>query len=319
MSRFIRKTVILAKIESVYGTDSTPTGSANALVVSNLSITPINANNVARDIIREAFGASQQLVGTYYVEMGFDVEIQGSGTAGTAPAWGPLLRACGFAEAVTASTRVDYTPITDSPESMTIYWYDDGVLHKATGCFGNAEIKMGVGERPVYTFRFLGLYNAVSAASNPSTTLTAWKVPEVVNNANTDGLLIGCSYSAGALSGGTEYARGAFSLNLGNQVNFTALVGGETIDISQREVSGSVTLDLTASQEATFAADVLANTTSAMGFVHGTTSGLKTLLFMPAVQLVNYSKQEINGKRLIGYDMRAIPVSGNDELRIVSL
>ena len=43
MSRLIRNTAILAKIETAYGVDAAPTGAANALLVSNLSINPLNA------------------------------------------------------------------------------------------------------------------------------------------------------------------------------------------------------------------------------------------------------------------------------------
>ena len=43
------------------------------------------------------------------------------------------------------------------------------------------------------------------------------------------------------------------------------------------------------------------------------------LVFMPAVQLINPKKVEKQGRRLIGYDMRIVPSSGNDELKIVAL
>jgi hypothetical protein len=43
------------------------------------------------------------------------------------------------------------------------------------------------------------------------------------------------------------------------------------------------------------------------------------MLHMPAVQLINPKKEELQGKRLIGFDMRILPSSGNDELRIISL
>lgn len=81
----------------------------NALLVANLTINPLKANNVSRDLVRPFFGGSEQLVGTATVEVSFDVELAASGTAGTTPAWGPLLLGCAFAEAVTAGSRVDYT------------------------------------------------------------------------------------------------------------------------------------------------------------------------------------------------------------------
>jgi len=318
-NRLIRKTAILLKIETVYGTDPTPTGAANAMLVSNLNINPLNAQNVDRDLVRTYLGSSEQLVGTAYVEMSFDVEMQGSGTLGTAPAWGAALRACGFAEAISAGARVEYTPVTDTLESATIYWYDDGVLHKGLGGRGSVEIAAGVGERPVFKFKFVLLDGGVSAASNPSLTLTAWKQPKVINDANTGDLTFGGTYATGAITGGTAWPSRGLNLNVANTVNFTPLLGGETVDLSQREITGSMQLDLTAAQEVTFMASVKANTLDTLSLLHGTVSGYKVLIHSPSFQMINPSKQEVNGKRLIGYDIRCVPSSGNDELRIVSI
>lgn len=318
-NRQIRKTAILLKLEATYGVDPLPTGAANALLVSNLSVNPLNAQNVDRDLVREYLGSSEQLVGTAYVEMGFDLELQGSGALGVAPAWGPALRACGFAETVAADAYVEYTPATDDLESATIYWYDDGVLHKGIGGRGSFEIAAGVGERPVLKFRFILLDGGIAEAANPSTTLTAWKQPKVINEANTGDLTFGGTYAAGAITGGTSWPSRGLSLNVSNSVNFTPLLGGETVDLSQREITGSMQLDLTAAQEVAFMADVKANTLDTLSLLHGVTDGYKVLLFAPSFQMINPSKQEINGKRLIGYDIRCVPVAGNDELRIVSI
>ena len=99
MARNTRNTAILAKIETTYGTDAVPTGLANALLISDSSF-DITYNNVERNNIKGYFGSDEMLAGTRFVEMSFAVEVSGSGTAGTAPAWGPLLQACSFAETV---------------------------------------------------------------------------------------------------------------------------------------------------------------------------------------------------------------------------
>ena len=44
------------------------------------------------------------------VEVTFEVEMAGSGTAGTAPAFGPLLKACGNSETIVTDTSVTYAP-----------------------------------------------------------------------------------------------------------------------------------------------------------------------------------------------------------------
>lgn len=320
MPRYVRKIAILAKIETTPGTDAIPTGAADAVLISNQSITPYNANNVPRDLVRSYFGASGQLVGVGYVEVGFDVEIAGSGAAGTAPPWSRLMRACGFAETLTASVRAEYNPISDSMETATLYYYDDGLLHKLFGARGAFSIKMGVGERPVFSYRFLGLYGGVAAAANPSQTLTAWQTPLAVTDANTGDLTLGCTYTAAtpALTGGTVYASRGIEIDVGIAVSHTPLLGAESIDITGRESSGKFMLDLSAAQEVTAMADVLANGTTSMGIVHGTTAGNKVMLFMPAVRRFNPSKEDFNGRRLIGFDASIEPAAGNDEIKIVA-
>lgn len=319
MPRYLRNTAILAKIEGTYGTDSVPTEAANALLVSNVNINPLNAQNVSRDLIRPYFGGSEQLVGSANIEISFDVELAGAGAAGTGAAYGPLLRACGFAETLTASVRAEYNPVTPVADSVSIYYFSDGAKHVAKGCRGTATLKMGVSERPVISFSFTGLDGGITAASPSALTLTGFKIPSVVTDPNTADVTLGATYTAGTptLTGGTGYPSRGLELDLGNAVSYTALLGGETVDVTQREVAGKIALDLTAAQEVTFMAAVKANTLQSLGLMHGTVAGFKVMLFLPAVQLINPRKEEVNGRLLCGYDFRAVPSSGNDELKIV--
>ena len=328
MTRYVRNSAVLAKVETTYGTDASPTGASNAILVSNLSINPLNAQNVSRDLIRPYFGGSEQLIGSASVELSFDVEYQSSGTAGTVAKWDELLQACGFATGSTQTTpsRVEHAFVTDYSllKSVTIYYHDDGLLKKLLGARGNMSIKHGVGEKPVFSFRFVGLDGGETATANPSTTLTGFKTPLVVTDTNTGALTLGCTYATGALSGGTEYISSGLQIDFGNSVQFTDLLGtatasGQTVDLTQRDMSGSVELDLTAAQEVTQMTNVKANTTQSIGLVHGTTAGYKMLIFMPSVQLVNPKKIDKNGRRMIGFDLRILPSAGNDDIKIVAL
>lgn len=103
MPLLARKRVLLAKIETTYGTDPTPTGAANAILVRNMSITPQDADLSDRDLVRPYIGRSEQLPAGIRAMVDFEVEIAGAGTAGTAPGYGPILRACGFSETLTAA------------------------------------------------------------------------------------------------------------------------------------------------------------------------------------------------------------------------
>jgi hypothetical protein len=321
MPRLIKKTVILVKVETTSGTDAVPTGVANAIQAMDMQITPLDAKNVDTNIINPWFGNSPSLVGTASVKCSFSVLLAGSGTAATAPAWGALLLGCANAETTGLLTpsRVEYLPATDSLKTVTIYWYDDGLLHKLLGCFGNVKLSAKSGEAPKLTFDFVGIDAGVSAAANATATLTGWKIPLAITKANVTDISLGCTYATGALTGGVAYNSTGLSLDWGNQVDFVPMLTTEQVVLSDRKVSGQMSIELSAAQEVTQMAAVKANTLTGIGFVMGNVSGNKIMLHMPSVQLINPKKEELNGMRLIGFDLRVLPVSGNDEIRIISL
>ena len=320
MPRLIRKTAILAKVETTYGVDSVPTGAANAMLVSNASFN-LSYNNVERNFIRPYFGGSGQLAGTRFVECSFEVELANSGTAGTAPAWAPLLRACGMAESVLATpARVEYTPVSATFTSLTIYYHIDGVRRVATGCMGNVEIMLNEGAAPMMRFTFAGLDGGRTATADPSVTLTAFRTPQVVSDVNSGDINLGCSYSAGALSSGTVYPSRGLSINLQNTVSRKAVLGGQSVAISDRNVQGSMQLDLTAAQEVSFLTDINANTTTTLGFTHSTGAGVGIIVHAPQVQRIDPSDTEYEGDIHMGQNLRFTPTTaGNDELRLVCL
>lgn len=320
-NRLIRNTAILAALEATYGEDAAPTGAANAMLVSNVSINPINAKWVNRDLIRAYLGASEELQGESYIEMGFDIELVGSGTAGTATAWSPMVQSAGFAEVLTASVRVDYVPISVGMKAVSVYWYDDGVLHKARGVRSGGMVKAGIGQIPKISYKLVGLYSTPTVAGLPTTVTTAFKQPQVLRDGNTQQLTFGATHAlatAPLLAGGTTYPSQGLEIDFGISNQFNALLGGETVDITDRQMTGKVTLDLTAAQEVSFAAAVEAGTLSTMGLQHGTVAGNKALIWAPNVQMKNPQKVDVNGKRLVSYDLRLLPLAGNDELRIVT-
>ena len=87
MPLLARKKLLLAKTESSYGVDPTPTGAANAILTSDLSINPLAGPSVSRNFDRAAFGNSLNIKTATFVEISFMVEIAGSGDADTPPAY----------------------------------------------------------------------------------------------------------------------------------------------------------------------------------------------------------------------------------------
>jgi hypothetical protein len=319
--RLARDAIILFKAESTYNTDSTPTASANAMLVSDYTVDPLNAQNAKRDLIRSFLGGAEELVGDRNIPYQFTVEAAGSGTAGTSPAYADPLKSCGLAETVTANTRVDYTPVSTAFGSGTAYLHDSGVKHLATGSRGTAVFNFPLGGRPTIDFSFIGLHNAEAATAQPTGVFTTFKTPEAVTNANSGDIMVGCTHStsgAPALSGGTLYPSAGIQVDLGQKAEHSTLLGDESVVIGDRETTGVMTLNMTAAQEVQALADMRANTLTSIGFVHGTVTGRKTLLFMGSCQYTSLKKVVRNGKRLIEVRFRALPVNGNDEFRFVT-
>lgn len=320
MPRYIRQTAVLAKLETTAGTDAVPTGGANAMLVKECTITPLESNNVDRALIRPYFGASEQLVGPGLVRATFTVELQGSGTAGTAPAWWPLVQACAFADGgtLTSPARNELLPVTDSLKTVTIYYNDSGVLHKLVGAMGSFQLEAMADAIPVLKFNFIGVDGGIATGALPALTLTAWKTPYVVSPSTAVDVTLGATYAAGAFSGGTAYTSTGLMLDAGNATGLTTFVSRQAVDITDRQASGKVELELTAAQEVALMTVVKDNTLQSVAFQVGLVAGRKIMLHAPGVQLTNPTKGDRNGVRVIGFDLRVTPVAGNDELRIIA-
>jgi hypothetical protein len=316
MSRLIRNTFILAKIETTAGTDATPAGATDALLISNATFENVY-NNVDRALIRGYMGGSDQLAGSRSVKATFEVEVSGSGAAGTAPAWGKLLQACAFAE-VTAASYVTYMPVSAALQTITIYYYRDGLLHKMLGSMGSVDIGADEGARPVLKFSFMGIDAGAVTAANPTQTLSNWKTPLVITDPNTGDIKLGSSYATGAITGGTSYMSRGINISMANDTKHISMLGGQYISITNRQPTGSVQLELTATQEASFMTDINANTLTSMSFEHGTTAGGKVAFYAPAVQRINPKHADYQGIVNLGLDLRLLPIAGNDELVIIT-
>lgn len=321
-SRTMKNTTVLAKLGVTYGTDAVPSGGSNAILVSNVSITPLEATNVDRAVIRAYMGASENLVGTACKSVSYEVELVGSGTVAVAPSWGPLLRACGFAETITAVTRVDYLPISSSFEWIDQYYYADGVLHKLLGCRGTATLDFSAGVIPKLKFNFKGIDGGITAAAPTGVDYSTWMSPQVVTDTNTADMLQGCTHSATgapALAVGTAIPYSKFTLDLGVTAPFLPIIGGQSVEIMDRKITGAVELDLTAAQDASFMAAVQANTLASLGLVHGTVANKKVLVFAPNVQMHSPTYVDLSGKLMNAYQLTLPPTgTGNNELRIVT-
>src|SRR5690606_38948214 len=113
------------------------------------------------------------------------VELVGSGTAGTAPAWGPLLRACGVSETIVPATSVTYQPITNAQESGTLHFWIGGTRQIVKGVRGDARFRFPAQGIPYIEFDLTGLYGDPAEAAPATPTLTGFQKPVIVTKTNT--------------------------------------------------------------------------------------------------------------------------------------
>lgn len=224
----LKDEIILAKIEAAYGTDSAPTAD-DAVAVENIGWSHEGARAVERSIVRTSIAALPQLFGGTLMAMTFDVEIKGSGTAGEAPEFDALLRACGLAATVSAGVSVVYEPASDNHESCTIHYFEAGKKFAMTGCRGTVSANVEVGAIAKLSFTLTGHVATPVDSPNPAASYDA-VVPPV---------MVGAAFAVGGLAETIS----ALSFDLGNEIvtpaNLNASDGYDEIRLVRRDVTGS--------------------------------------------------------------------------------
>jgi hypothetical protein len=301
-----RKAIVLGKLESVAGTDPVPTVAANAIQCKNVNITPLRGEFKDRNLVRPYFGASGTVLVGRDALIDFEVELTGSGTAGTAPAFGPLLKACDMLETLTASTKADYTPLTGGTDTLTLYTNIDGIQYKITGAKGSWMLDMKAKDFPTLKFSFLGTYNAPVDATLSAPVYTAWKDPVPADKVFTPTFLVhgqsGCFES--------------FSVDYGNVVTHSVRIGCDVTSVTDRNTKGSVEFEMQLVAQKNWIETVRQATRDAVQIIHGNVAGNICEITGPKVQLLNPSFGETDGLHMIKLDTSFTSNVGNDEIRL---
>lgn len=304
-----RKKIILLKTEVTYGTDAAPVGASNALLTHGLQIRPLEGDVVNRDVDRPILGNDLSLHVGSHVACEFDVEIAGSGTVDTPPAYAAALLSCGMAETINAATDVQYDPVSTGEDSCTIHLHFDGQKHALVGCRGTYTIALDPKGIPYYHFVFTGLWVDPAATADPTPDFSAFQVPLPVTNDNT---------ATFTVHGGT-YNVLAFSYDHANQVVYRNVIGEESVQIVDRSPSGSITIEAPALGTKNWFTTAKANTTGAIQWIHGTAAGGIVQFDASIVQMMQPQYGESDGIRTLQMNLAFIPSdSGDDEMKITT-
>ncbi len=230
---------IAAAIEAIYGTDEVPTAALNAILAENVKLTPLDGDEIVEEHIRPGgLGGYLKRLINKRIQLDFDVRIRGAGAAGGVPAIDPILRAVGFAATNNPGVSEVYNLVSQGYESATVYLFRgnsaNGIRHRMLGVRGSWKFGLDTKKHLVMSFSLTGLYVDPTSLVMPGTFDFSGftNVPIVpVNKANTTFTL-----------GGYAAILEKLDIDGGITAGHRPLVNYESVDITDRDVTGSMTI-----------------------------------------------------------------------------
>jgi len=214
---------------------ATPTNSnIQAVKVRSVKVNP-TMTSIDRPVIKGSMGNAPNVIGKKTIQVDMEVELKGSGVAGTAPEYTPLLEACGLTPTLVAATSVTFAPSTTAltlSSGVTLRVFTDGMMYEVTGCAGTGSIDMTIGNMIIATLTFQGAYTApvVSAVGDITTVPYDTTLPIVgdVTDVISDGATIGAA---------------AFKMDFGNDVQEHYITGDHQFSVANRNPTLTLTKD----------------------------------------------------------------------------
>ena len=304
-----QRRVLLAKIEATYGVDPTPTAATNSILTIDSKIKE-TFTAIERNVQISSLTKRQSLRGQTFAEVTFKSELVGSGTAGTAPRIGTLLKACAFSETISAGSSVVYTPNSSPISSCTMYLYIDGRQHIISGAVGTPKLTMEAGKQAVIEFNFKGTWNTPSDSSNPTPTFeTTVDAPPIVKSA---------AFTINSIS---SLIIAKAELDMANTLAIRPSINAATaiqgFFITERKPMLSIDPEAVSIATYDWRTDVL-TTPRAVSMVIGATAGNIITLNIPKfnVQDIEYADREKLVVENIKGQLAANSATGDDELTI---
>lgn len=307
MAKLMRKMAILAKVEAVRGTDSIPTGAANAMLVSEVTLTPIEGDVVQRDNIRPYFGSGGSVLVTQYSKIAFSIEMAGVGVAGDVPAYAPLMRGCAMSVTTAAGVSTTFAPVSDAIESLTIYGNIDGIVHKMTDAHGTVKAAVDAKGIPKWQFEFTGLFAPAVDAALPVADYSKYQAPLGVNKANSTLTLDGLGLAAAS-----------FAFDAGNTVVKRDLMTVDSVEITGRVSTGSVTFENTSVAVKDWVGMARSSAIVALALKHGVGATNIVEIKSTRAQIGKPTYSDSDGVQMVTVPLEFLPSNtGNDEWSIV--
>lgn len=276
MARFpFANRLLLAKIQPTANTDAAPDAATNAILTRNLRHRPFEGNRAKLEHDGPGFGNTPSVHTSIYAMVTFEVDLAGAGTAGDAPAYGPLLRACGLDETIDIGVEVAYTPIDEAQEMVTLHYIHRDELHALTDAMGTFRIVTSREGFPALQFTFMGVQVDPTAYGGGAPDLAAFLRPLPITKANTTTMTVD----------GLAARLESIDVDLGNDVQFRDVTYQQDVFIRERQGSGSMAIEKPELTDKNFYTLVRAEGAHVVQMIHGPATNqvqldLRTQLFM---------------------------------------
>lgn len=308
MSIYWDEKVFLLGIEASYGV-APVLAAANAILATNIRLSPMEGEDVSRNLELPDMGAQGTIPVNLHSKLTFTVELLGSGTRGTAPVIGKLLRICAMAEVIVAGASVTYTPVSRGHESGAVHLWIGDTRYALTGTRGTATLRVNASGIPVVEFELTGLFVMPSEV--------APVVPDLEDQLDAEVLAASTTNTPVFTIGTTPFVMRSFSLALGNRVETRFLVGAESVLITGRSEMIETTVEakpLTAFNPFQLAR---ARTKQAVVLTHGTVAGQTVTVRADRAQMQRPAGLE-GQQGVKEWPLRLVPqrVSRNDQISI---
>ncbi len=302
---YFNEKILLLGLESTYGT--TPTLAAeDAILATNIRIMPMEGQDLSRGLERPHMGAQGTIPVDLHVKMTFTAEILPSGTAGTAPVTGKLLRALGCAQTIVAATSVAYNPVSRNHESVSVHLWIGDTRFALIGGRGTGTLRVNASGIPVIEVELTGLWSQPSEETRIAPDLDDQLAADVLAATTTNTPV----YTVNAVS----LVMRSFALTLGNQVEPRFLIGADRVLITGRQESVETTVEAVALSSFNPFALARARTLLPITLTHGTAAGNRFTLAVPTAQMQRLQGIE-EQQGIAEWPLRLVPLpdAGNDQ------
>ncbi len=304
----VQQQVALFKKELIYANPQTMNGS-NALLVHDLDVSILENETIGRNNISGQMGSQGAATVSQHNKVSFGVELVGSGDPLIAPAWGPVLEACGFAAIVDSGAQtITYKPIDEGFTSATMLYRLRKLEQAIPGMRGGVKFVLDNKSIPKMSFTMQGLFEQpilkTTVLSGISTAAFKDPIGVITGNVATCTLL------------GAPIKMSKLTIDPGITTKYVDDLDSNSVEIEARAGQVEVTYRVDEQEVIDATRNARENLKGSFVFAMGSTPGSKVSVVVPTIQ-VKSAKRTFDGEfAYMTVTADIVPAGRNEDLLI---